>query len=95
MVLAHPWLAHGIGRNTSEHTRIALYTRLSNYNFYNKSRTEMAGTDLSLPENGHIQETDIWKGDYFANVPSISQWINQNGEFLRNYDQGRLEQALE
>ena len=94
VLLAHPWLAHGIGGNRSGQTRVAMYTRLSNYNFYNKSRTQMAGTDLKLPESGEILETDIWNGDYFANVPQINSWLHSHGQTLRDYDQGRLEQAL-
>jgi len=45
-LLAHPWLAHGIGGNFSRDVRLAAYCRLSNPNYFMKSRPKMAGTKL-------------------------------------------------
>ena len=46
ILLAHPWLAHGIGVNLSKQIRLAVYCRLANMNFYMNCRSEMAGTSL-------------------------------------------------
>jgi len=54
-MIAHPWLAHGIGINFSPQTRLAIYTRLSNKSFQNKNRQKMAGK--KLPPN---EEPDKW-----------------------------------
>jgi len=33
IMIAHPWLAHGIGKNFSPHTRLAMYVRITNKKF--------------------------------------------------------------
>ena len=93
VLLAHPWLAHGIGENRSKEVRMAVYCRLSNTDFYMKHRSTMAGKDAKATKNG-LPQPDRWEGDYWANVPHINEWIQENKEFLRNYDNGRLEEAL-
>ena len=94
IVLAHPWLAHGIANNESDQVRIAMYHRLNNKSFKFEWRSEMAGTDLAPVKKGELQQTNIWKGDYFANSPSINKWIKGSSELLREYDKGELEEAL-
>ena len=36
IVIAHPWLAHGIGTNKSSQTRLACYCRLWGNSFWGK-----------------------------------------------------------
>ena len=93
ILLAHPWLAHGIATNVSQQIRLAVYCRLSNNNFFMHCRSEMAGKDLT-PWSYDLPDTYKWKGDYWANIPGINGWIKHNKGFLRGYDNGRLEKAL-
>lgn len=52
----------------------------------------MAGVDL-IPTSysmNDLPEAQRWKGDYWANVPYINEWIKKNKEYLNEYDNGRL-----
>jgi ectoine hydroxylase-related dioxygenase (phytanoyl-CoA dioxygenase family) len=69
IVFAHPWLAHGIGVNTSNQARLACYARLSAKEFWwppNKCfRMQIAGHSLGEKpwEKPYVSR---WKGTFAA-----------------------------
>ena len=87
VLLAHPWLAHGIGGNFSSEIRKAVYCRLGSIGFYVKGRSEMAGSNV-VPTSHKLPEPERWTGDMWANVPGINSWLKANKEALKDYDKG-------
>lgn len=99
VVLAHPWLAHGIGTNTSDQHRLAVYARLGARNFYwppeDCQRRQMAGQSLGdKPWEGKYGKGFRWKGDYWANLPGLNKWARQNRAAQDAYDGQALKRAL-
>eukprot|EP00468_Gymnochlora_sp_CCMP2014_P008868 CAMPEP_0167758544 /NCGR_PEP_ID=MMETSP0110_2-20121227/10526_1 /TAXON_ID=629695 /ORGANISM="Gymnochlora sp., Strain CCMP2014" /LENGTH=494 /DNA_ID=CAMNT_0007644829 /DNA_START=83 /DNA_END=1567 /DNA_ORIENTATION=- len=96
IVIAHPWLAHGIGTNTSNQDRLAVYCRLNANDMFwppaSCQRSKVAGTKLS--NRPWTDRPKQWKGDYFATLPGLRKWINSNKSIIRNYDGGQLNRAL-
>ena len=90
ILLAHPWLAHGIGKNMSKQIRLAVYCRLANNQFYTIQRPKMANQKLNDFSKG-LPEPNKWKGDYWENVPEINKWFKANKDTLMEYDGGRLQ----
>ena len=84
IVLAHPWLAHGIGINTSSDARLACYCRLHSYGFWQGGRAKMAGKKLNHPR----EMPEKWVGDYWAGIPGLRSWIDKNGGYIEKYDNG-------
>lgn len=93
VLLAHPWLAHGIGGNFSREIRMAVYCRLGSPTFYMKGRTEMAGTELKPTKEG-LKYPDYWRGDMFAGFTRMNSWMKDNKDILNEYDEGRLQEHL-
>jgi ectoine hydroxylase-related dioxygenase (phytanoyl-CoA dioxygenase family) len=89
IIFAHPWLAHGIGQNNSDQTRLAVYCRLHSPGFWmpGGGRSKMAGTHVGFTK-GMPDQPKLWTGDPWANVTNINPWIKANSEFLSNYDNG-------
>lgn len=96
VVIAHPWLAHGIGTNSSDKYRLACYCRLVSGNFFwppqSCARAKVAGRALS--RQPWVDKIRQWKGDYLANVPGVRAWVDRNSRKIREFDGGELEQAL-
>lgn len=97
IVLAHPWLAHGIGVNTSKQTRLACYARLSAKPFWwppeKCYRRQIAGQ--SLGKKPWIGGPKKWKGDYLAGLPGLNKWVKNNRNLVDEYDGGVLSVKLE
>ena len=93
VLLAHPWLAHGIDSNMSTQTRLAVYCRLANDYFWEEGRSRMAGKVLNSSHE-HLEEPDRWEGDYWANIPVLNNWIKTNSNSIQQYDGGELFSAL-
>ena len=97
VVLAHPWLAHGIGINTSNQTRLACYARLSAKPFWwppnSCYRKQIFGKSLGkTPWVNH--NPGKWNGDYLAGLPGVNRWVKNNGKHVDEYDGGSLSAEL-
>ena len=97
IVLAHPWLAHGIGLNTSSQTRLACYARLASDRFWwppdKCYRQQIAGQSLGKEpwKKPYIKR---WKGDYLAGFPGLNGWLKTNRKLADEYDRGVLAAKL-
>lgn len=97
VILAHPWLAHGIGVNTSSQTRLACYARLEAKQFYwppdKCHRRQIAGTSLGKHPWKKLN-LKKWKGDYLAGLPGLKRWLKANRNLTDEYDHGVLSSKL-
>lgn len=53
----------------------------------------MAGSNVKPGLTG-LPEPDRWTGDMWGNVPGMNAWFKANKQALKDYDKGRLEEAL-
>lgn len=56
-------------------------------------RSVMAGSNVKPGLTG-LPEPDRWTGDMWGNVPGMNAWFKANKQALKDYDKGRLEEAL-
>jgi hypothetical protein len=100
VLLAHPWLAHGIGRNTSDQHRLAAYCRLSSEAMWwppdKCQRCQIAGQSLG-PKPWTVKGGDgmLWTGDPWAGIPFVNEWVKKHPDKVDAYDRGVLRAALE
>jgi hypothetical protein len=73
VVLAHPWLAHGIGTNNTAQPRLAVYARLRSVDrLYWARRKAMSGGRIPI---GWHQYKGPWTGSMWACIPAMEDWV--------------------
>jgi hypothetical protein len=101
VVLAHPWLAHGIGYNLSHRTRLAVYCRVYSQQFYwppgSSLREAIAGQSLGAQPWTPSGPSMRWTGDMWAGLPGVQSWLRApgSGAVWGAFDGGAMTGALE
>ena len=74
VVIAHPFMAYGIGLNITDNPRLAVYCRLHSNNHLKYRK--------SMHNGGDEMAAGTWTGDLFNLLPGLQQNLTLNFELL-------------